>query len=152
MWTEKYIVKIMKTLYESILDVDKLMDDNSAIILNSRFYPVTWNTPYEPERLLKILNIFDWKRLSKKYDSKLDINYVKSSIARHLNSKPISKKMNILINIILKEIDWPKGCDYIVSCGKSDIYYTLSYHNKSQLITFYDSYDNRMFSLYFEEK
>lgn len=143
----------MKSIYESILDVDKLIDDNSAIILNSRFYPVTWNTPYEPETLLKILNDeFDWKRLNKEYNSKLYINYVKSSIARHLNSKPISKKMNILINIILKEIDWSKGCDYIVRCGKSDIDYTLSYHNKSQLITFYDSYNNRMFSLYFEEK
>ena len=51
----------MKTLYESILDVDKMMDDNSAIILNSRFYPVTWNTSYDPKIFLNILNDeFDW--------------------------------------------------------------------------------------------
>ena len=51
----------MKTLYESIFDIDDNIKDDSAIRLSSKWEPITFRSNYGPKEVFDIIGYFDAK-------------------------------------------------------------------------------------------
>ena len=94
----------MKTLYESILDVDKNIDDESAIRLYKKWAPRTYSAKLEPADIYKYyLKSFKLKNLEA---PDTNIRWIHYYVMRPWNKKNIQKIMEKLFVFILNHVSW----------------------------------------------
>lgn len=94
----------MKTLYESIFDIDKNIDDNSVIRLYTKWGPRTYSAGLEPADVYKYyLKSFKLKNLEA---PDTNIRWRHYYVMRPWNKKSIQKIMEKLFVFILNHVSW----------------------------------------------
>lgn len=91
----------MKTLYESILDVDDLINNNSEILLSAFWKPLTFSSKVGPTELMTLL-----KELNIKNKPNNNVFWRDYYVMRPWNKKAIMKKVEDLIETILSCMTW----------------------------------------------
>ena len=146
----------MKTLYESILDdidaqIKKGDDDIKNIsYLYNTYKPESFNCGLMPNQFLNFLKQFDYKVL-KKYTND---NQYSFSVFREYNKRPITTKIELLINVILNNYSFEEGCELIIKnhpiLKRYEIKPTTYYDGID--IRFYDENSGNLLMFYFEKK
>lgn len=109
----------MKTLYESIFDIDKNIDDDSAICMASYWKPITFSCSLGPVELLNLLKKFDYKKL-KQSEKNVNINTVEYYVMRPWNKKAVQDKVYELIKPILSQHNWVEVFKLLEKCSNGD--------------------------------
>lgn len=91
----------MKTLYESILDVDDLVNNNSEILLSAFWKPLTFRSKVGPVELMTLL-----KEMGIKYNPNNNVFWRDYYVTRPWNKKAVMKKVEELIETILSCMTW----------------------------------------------
>lgn len=144
----------MKSLYESLLD-DKLGDKVDDLTkLYNKYKIDSFNSTMFPDSFLSFLKEFDWKSL-KKYASNSHYSF---TVFREYNKKPITTKIEVLVDIILHHDTFEEAAELIKNHHKKIVYYEI----KKQFsaydggwatnIKFCDSAGHILLILRFEEK
>lgn len=144
----------MKTLRESLLD-DKLGDkvDDLTKLYNKYKIDSFYSTMF-PDSFLSFLKEFDWRSL-KKYASNSHYSF---SVFREYNKKPITTKIEVLVDIILHHDTFEEAAELIRKHSKK----VVNYYVEKKVndygggwvvnVKFYDSAKNCVLILRFEEK
>lgn len=94
----------MKTLYESIFDIDKNIDDDSAIRLLSKWEPIVFRSNYGPKEVFDIIKAL-----------KLDpievngIRWIDYTVERPWNKKAVQDGVENIIKHILYCYTWEEA-------------------------------------------
>ena len=94
----------MKTLYESIFDIDKNIDDDSAIRLLSKWEPLVFRSNYGPKEVFDIIKVL-----------KLDpievngIRWIDYTVERPWNKKSVQEGVENIIKHILSCYTWEEA-------------------------------------------
>lgn len=105
----------MKSLYESIFDIDKNIDDDSDICLSSYWKPISFSCTYGPVELLKLLKQIDYKKL-KKYEKDIEVNLIDYTVMRPWNKKVVQQKVEELFKPILSQHNWDEVFEILTNC------------------------------------
>lgn len=144
----------MKTLRESLLD-DKLGDKVDDLTkLYNKYKIDSFSTTIFPDGLLSFLKEFDWRSL-KKYASNSHYSF---SVFREYNKKPITTKIEVLVDIILHHDIFEEAAELIKNHHKKIVNYEVekrfSAYDGGWVINvkFYDNASDCILILRFEEK
>lgn len=144
----------MKSLYESLLD-DKLGDKVDDLTkLYNKYKIDSFNTSMFPDSFLSFLKEFDWKSL-KKYASNSHYSF---SVFREYNKKPITTKIEVLVDIILHHDTFEEAAELIKNHNKKIVNYDIkkqfSAYGEGWVtnVRFYDNAKDCILILRFEEK
>lgn len=105
----------MKSLYESIFDIDKNIDDDSVICLVSHWKPVSFSFTHGPVELLKLLKQIDYKKL-KNFEKDIKVNLIDYTVMRPWNKKVVQQKVEELFKPILSQHSWDEAFEILNNC------------------------------------
>lgn len=105
----------MQTLFESIMDIDKNIDDDSAICLVSYWKPTSFSCTCGPVELLKLLKQIDYKKL-KNFEKDIKVNLIDYTVMRPWNKKAIQQKVEELFKPILSQHSWNEVFEILNNC------------------------------------
>lgn len=138
----------MKSLYESLLD-DKLYDKVDDLTKLYNTYKIdSFNSTMSPDSFLSFLKGFDWRSL-KKYASNSHYSFF---TFREYNKKPITTKIEVLVDIILHHDTFEEAAELIKNHNKKIVNYDVE--KQFSGVTYVKFYDNTkcLLILRFEEK
>jgi hypothetical protein len=102
----------MKTLYESIFDIDKNIDDDSAIKLYTDWGPRTFSAKLGPADIYKLyLKPFKLKNLEA---PDTNIKWKHYYVMRPWNKKAIEQIMEKIFVFILNQISWEDAIKVLI--------------------------------------
>lgn len=105
----------MRSLYESIFDIDKNIDDDSAICLVSYWKPISFSFTHGPLELLKLLKQIDYKKL-KSFEKDVRVDLIDYTVMRPWNKKTVQQKMEELFKPILSQHNWDEAIEILNNC------------------------------------
>jgi hypothetical protein len=91
----------MKTLYESIMDIDSNIDDDSAIRLLSKWHPILFRSNYGPKEVLDMIKLLKFDPIEVN-----GIRWIDYTVERPWNKKPIQDGIENIIKHILSCHTW----------------------------------------------
>lgn len=139
----------MKSLYESLLD-DKLVDKVDDLTKLYNTYKIdSFNSTLFPDSFLSFLKEFNWRSL-KKYASNSHYSFF---TFREYNKKPITTKIEVLVDIILHHDTFEEAAELIKNHNKKIVNYDVEKQFSGvTYVKFYDKMKDCILNLRFEEK
>ncbi len=144
----------MKNLYESLLG-NELYDKVDDLTKLYNTYKIdSFNSTMFPDSFLSFLKEFDWKSL-KKYASNSHYSF---SVFREYNKKPITTKIEVLVDIILHHDTFEEAAELIKNHHKKIVNYEVKKHFSAYdggwvtNVKFYNNAGDIILILRFEEK
>ena len=94
----------MKTLYESIFDIDKNIDDDSAIRLLSKWKPIVFRSNYGPKEVFDIIKVLKLNPIEVN-----SIRWIDYTVERPWNKKSVQEGVENIIKHILSCYTWEEA-------------------------------------------
>lgn len=148
------MIDLRNMIEESLLD-DKLGDRVDDLTKLYNTYKIdSFNSIMFPDSFLSFLKEFDWKSL-KKYTSNSHYSF---SVFREYNKKPITTKIEVLVDIILHHDTFEEAAELIKNHHKKIVNYEIKKQFSAYdggwvtYVKFYNSAKDTVLILGFEEK
>ena len=146
--------KLKDIIIESLLD-DKLGDKVDDLTkLHNKYKIDSFSTRMSPDSLLSFLKEFDWRSL-KKYATNSHYSF---SVFREYNKKPITIKIEVLVDIILHHDTFEEAAKLIKNHNKKIVNYDVEKQFSAYggvwviNVKFYNNAGDNILILRFEEK